>query len=380
MRIGILTLPLHENYGGILQAYALQQVLEGMGHDTLILDKRRRVELPLFAKYRHYLVKFIKNILLGQHETIKWDIEYNNMLETIRQYTYPFLQKYMRRVELDGCYSTIDQECFDAIVVGSDQIWRPGYFSKDDLPNVYLFFAKDWDIKRISYAASFGTDEWEYTPEQTAICGALLRRFDAVSVRESSAVSLCKEHFNVDAQHVLDPTMLLDAAHYITLFQQAKTPMSEGDLMCYILDSSEAKDSLVQCVASTYGLTPFSVNSKYEVPDAPLEEKIQPPVEKWLRGFYDANYVITDSFHACVFSILFKKPFIVYGNKHRGMARFHSLLAMFGLNDRLVTTLDEASAIISRPIDWDSVHTRLSEWRQKSRDFLFAALVNVRQS
>lgn len=374
MRIGILTLPLHENYGGILQAYALQKVLEGMGHDTLILDKARRVELPLLTKFYQYAVRTVKNILLNSKLTIRYDKAYNYTIEVVRQYTYPFLLKHTKRLELHEGYALLHQGQFDAIVVGSDQIWRPKYIWYAPLEIVYLSFAKDWDIKRISYAASFGTDEWEYTPEQTAECGNLLRCFDAVSVRESSAVSLCKQHFNVDAQHVLDPTMLFDAAHYTALFQKAGTPKSEGNLMCYILDSSGTKEALVQSIASIYNLTPFSVNSKYEVPDAPLEEKVQPPVEFWLRGFYDAEYVITDSFHACVFSILFKKPFIVCGNKHRGMGRFHSLLTMFDLEDRLVTTLDEASAIISRPINWDGVYTRLTEWRKVSMDFLLSSL------
>lgn len=374
MKIGILTLPLHNNYGGILQAYALLETLKSMGHRPILIDNSGTIKLPILTKYYRYAVRTAKNILLNSNLTIRYDKEHNYPIKVMRQHTYRFLKKYISRIDLQGSYTLLKKSRFDAIVVGSDQVWRPRYFWHAPLSDAFLAFAKDWDIKRISYAASFGSEEWEYTPGQTAECGDLLRRFDAVSVRESSAVSLCKEHFNVDAQHVLDPTMLLDASHYITLFQQAKTPVSEGDLMCYILDSSKEKEALVQSVSSTFSLTPFSVNSKYEVPDAPLEEKIQPPVEKWLRGFYDAKYVITDSFHACVFSILFKKPFIVYGNKHRGMARFQSLLAMFGLEDRLVTTAEEASVVICRLIDWDTVYTRLDEWRQKSRDFLTAAL------
>lgn len=372
MRIGILTLPLHNNYGGILQAYALQKVLKDMGHAPVVLDNSRMISLTFFTKWYRYAVRLAKNILLNSQLVVRYDKKHNYPIKVMRKHTYPFLRKYVKRIDIHGNCMVLKDSDFDAIIVGSDQIWRPMYV--DPIANAYLDFARDWTIKRISYAASFGSEDWEYTPEQTAECGSLLRCFDAVSVRESSAVSLCKAHFNVDAQHVLDPTMLLDASHYITLFQQAKTPVSEGDLMCYILDSSEEKEALVQSVVSTYSLTPFSVNSKYEVPDAPLEEKIQPPVETWLRGFYDAKYVITDSFHACVFSILFKKPFIVYGNKNRGMARFHSLLAMFGLEDRLVTTPDGASAIISSPIDWDRVNTRLAEWRQKSFDFLISAL------
>lgn len=377
MNIGIITLPLHENYGGIMQAYALQKVLEDMGHNTLIIDKNRIIELPLFTKYRHYLIKIVKNIILAKHNTIKWDKEYNKKIEIRRKYTYPFIKKYIKRIELKETYSTLKREDFDTLIVGSDQVWRPMFFYLEPLENAFLSFAQDWDIKRISYAASFGTDEWEYTPEQTEKCGVLLQRFDAVSVRESSAVSLCKEHFGVDAYHVLDPTMLLDADDYISLFQTAETPVSEGELMCYILDNSEQKSALIRRVVDTSNLTPFTVESDHGEFDKSSVDEVQPPVEKWLRGFYDAKYVITDSFHACVFSILFMKPFIVYGNKYRGMARFQSLLTMFGLQDRLVTTPDEALAIINNPIDWTAVHTRLSEWREKSRDFLYGALTSL---
>ncbi|MBR5148260.1 MAG: polysaccharide pyruvyl transferase family protein [Bacteroidaceae bacterium] len=374
MKIGILSLPLHNNYGGILQAYALQKVLENMGHTVTIIDRTLTIKLPILTKYYRYAVRLVKNILLNSKLTVRYDKEYNYPIEFMRQHTYPFLLKHMSRLELHGDYVALDANKFDAIIVGSDQVWRPIYFWHAPLTDAYLSFAKDWDIKRISYAASFGTDVWEYTPEQTIECGALLRRFDAVSVRESSAVSLCNTHFGVVAEHVLDPTLLLDVSYYTALFQTAGTSSSEGDLMCYVLDPSDEKSALVRSVADTFNLTPFAVNSKYEDPNAPLEEKVQPPVEKWLRGFYDAKYVITDSFHACVFSILYQKPFVVYGNKHRGIARFHSLLAMFGLEDRLVTNPEDAQDVIARPIDWTYVNSQLTEWRKKSLNFLTSSL------
>lgn len=374
MRIAVLSLPLVDNYGGILQAYALQKILEEMGHEVVFLDMDRIVKLPLLTRWRHYTIKLMKNIIFNAHETIKWDREYNKEIEVKRKYTYLFLQKYIKRIELHRSYSELGKNSFDAIVVGSDQVWRPRFFWHAPLVDAYLAFAKEWDVKRISYAASFGTDEWEYTSKQTIECCRLLKRFNAVSVRESSAVLLCKQQLGVDAQHVLDPTMLFDAEYYIALFKQANTPISEGDLMCYILDSSEQKCELIDFVSETLSLNPFYVDFKYEISVDYQKEKVKSPVEEWLRGFYDAKFVVTDSFHACVFSILFKKPFVVYGNKYRGMARFHSLLSMFGLEDRLVTTLDEASAIISRPINWDGVYTRLTEWRKRSKDFLIKNL------
>ena len=116
------------------------------------------------------------------------------------------------------------------------------------------------------------------------------------------------------------------------------------------------------------GYIPFCVNSRIEEWDAPIQECIQPPVEEWLRGFYDAEFVVTDSFHACVFSILFNKPFIVIGNEGRGIARFESLLKTFGLEERLVITnnLDLPSSIFSPP----NALNMISDLRDISYKFL----------
>ena len=370
MKIGILTLRLHNNYGGILQAYALQKVLQQMGHDVTLIDKSRFIKLPFFKKYPSYFKRLIKNVLFHSNLVVRWDKKYNDDMNVISINTYPFLLKHIKRIEVNNDYSNIKQDDFDAFVVGSDQVWRPKYFGQAIIPRAYLSFAKEWNVKRISYAASFGTEDWEYTEEQTTECKELIELFDAISVRESSAVELCEKHFDTSAMHVLDPTMLLDASDYIKLFEEANTPQSPGSLMCYILDENKEKQEVVSCIEQTLHLKSFSVNSKYEVADAPMEERIQPPVEAWLRGFNDAEFVITDSFHACVFSILFEKPFIVYGNKNRGMARFHSLLSIFGLENRLITNSEDALRVINEPINWEAVNVKKKEWQEKSYDFL----------
>lgn len=370
MRIGIITLPLHNNYGGILQAYALQKVLQKSGHDAMVIDRERCIQLPTYRKYFSYCKRLIKKIIKDRNLTIQWDKVYNHNINIMRKNTYPFLLKHINRIVIKKNYNELNSYEFDAFVVGSDQVWRPWQFGENRIYDAFLSFYHNQEIKRISYAASFGTEEWEYTPAQTNECKSLIKKFDAVSVREDSAVKLCKEHFDVDALHVLDPTMLLNAEEYINLFESAATPKSKGTLMCYILDADANKDKLITNVATTLNLKPFSVNSKYEIPNAPIEERIQPPVEEWIRGFYDAEYIVTDSFHACVFAILFKKPFIVYGNKERGMARFLSLLKIFGLEDRLVLNAQNAERAIDKPIDWNTVDIKLTEWRKKSLDFI----------
>ena len=369
MKVGIITLQLHNNFGGILQAYSLQQVLKKIGHNAILIDKSRYISLgPWYKKYSIYVKRAIRKHLFGDNIVVKADVAINNETKAISTHTECFIDKYIDKIFTKD-FSNIKKEDFDAFIVGSDQIWRPQYFFSK-IENAYLEFAKDWDIKRIAYAASFGTDEWEYDEEQTTNCAALIKKFDAISVRESSATVLCKEKFGAAALHILDPTMLLTKEDYIELFKTAGTPQSEGNLFCYILDKGEKTCSIIDGISKDKVLSPFYVNSRYEDPNAPLEERIQQPVEKWLRAFYDAEFVITDSFHACVFSIIFNKPFIVYGNKERGMARFESLLKMFGLEERLVSSHSDVNKVLQTPIDWDSVNTIHKQMREKSLSFL----------
>ena len=369
MKIGIIALELRYNFGGILQAYALQKVLRNLGHDVIHVDKIMEVSLgPWYKKYPIYIKRSICKYILGKNIIIKADIEQNRISNAIAKNTDLFIGKYIRKIRIKD-FSNFKEEDFDVIIVGSDQVWRPKYFFSK-IENAYLDFAKEWKIKRIAYAASFGTEEWEYTEEQTNNCATLLKKFNAVSVRESSAVHLCNDNFGVKAEHVLDPTMLLSKEDYIKLFKDYNAAQSDGNLFCYILDEGEEKKSIIDCVAKEKVLKPFYVNSRYDDHNAPLEERIQQPVEKWLRAFYDAEFVITDSFHACVFSIIFNKPFIVYGNRERGLARFNSLLSIFGLEERIVLTKEEATKAISEPINWKKVNESHREWKEKSMSFL----------
>lgn len=358
-------MPLHTNYGGILQAYALQTILERMGHEVTVTDIPYRVSLPVWKWPYSYPKRIIRKYLLGKKDRIFFERYCNRTYPVISRYTQAFIDRYIHRTMVKDL-SLLKEEDFDAFVVGSDQVWRPLY-SPYPIERAYLDFASRWKVKRIAYAASFGTADWEYTAEQTRRCGELVKKFDAVGVREETGVSLCREHLGVDAVHVLDPTLLLDADDYKRLVERSGVSPSKGNLLCYILDETEEKWNLVSRLANEKGLVPFRGNSRVEDWTAPLEQRIQPPVEQWLRGFMDAELVVTDSFHACVFSILFHKPFVVVGNKERGLARVESLLGMFGLRDALYTG-DAAQGVVG--VDWERVDECLKEWRKRSEHVL----------
>lgn len=369
MKIAILTLPLHNNYGGILQAYALQTILERMGHDVKVLSRDKKYKITPFF----WLVKVPSRIVrrvLGKKVGILNETHYNKVQEQIRINIEPTINQYVHR-DKRYLYQICEND-YDCYVVGSDQIWRPRYIAstlKSTVENAFLGFAKDWKVKRISYAASFGTDEWEYTLEQTKSVCELIQKFDAVSVRESSAKDLCSKYLEVRVEHVLDPTMLLSKDDYIFAFKIGQEPKSEGNLMTYVLDYTEEKHDFIKSVAKEKGLIPFSVGARFDDWSAPIEERIQPRLQKWLRGFYDAEFVITDSFHACVFSILFGKPFIAIGNASRGLSRFESLLGLFGLEKNLISDY----SMYNRGYDYsisESAYQMLDQWREKSMFYL----------
>lgn len=362
MKIGILTQPLRYNMGGLLQNYAMQQVLKSLGHKSVTLDPDR---------YQHVsnlvIVKRIILRLCGHKTPIFIESGQNRVVRIKGKNTDKFIKRYINCL----CYQNSKQlksTDYDALIVGSDQVWRPLY-NGNRLGTMYLDFSDGWDVKRIAYAASFGTDEWEYTEEQRVKYGAFLKQFDLVSVREKSAVQICKDRFDVDAVHVLDPTLLLSKDDYIRIIEREKEPKSAGDLLVYFLDNTADKKLFEEKVKNDYSLTPFYVNN-----DVSNHETVpQIPVSRWLRGFWDAKVVITDSFHACVFAIIFNKPFILYANMERGFARFQSLFELFELKDCMIFNSGEYNNL---PLfDFDKINDNLTMLQKKSIGILEHALL-----
>lgn len=370
MKIAILTLDLQTNFGGILQAYALQTVLERMGHEVVHLQAKHSrlhnpVVMPLVWCKRLYRKYFQGDRQLPIFENpYKW----------AGKNTDRFISSNLncRFLAPEEWNEGLARE-YDVIVVGSDQVWRPNYTS--DVTRFFTAFLGHSDICRIAYAASFGVDVNEFSDEQLACGREYLKLFSAISVREESGIRLCKELFDVQACQVLDPTMLLRREDYQRFTSTA--PQSPGNLMVYVLDRTEEKDAFISGFAEKRGLVPFYANSKTEIPwdvDIPIGERKQPPLETWLRGFADAEFVLTDSFHACVFSILFHKPFGVFVNLERGLSRIESLLRPLGLMDRCIT---DAPVDLDRSIDWKLIDNVLMQKAESSMEFLKQGLNRI---
>ncbi len=370
-KIAILTQPLVTNYGGILQAYALQKVLEDFGHEVVTLNTTNNGHSSLkifFLQLKQKLFKHHNNLILNksQHKCISAN-------------SSEFIKKNIKLTDLIGKSLKIEsffgRNKFDSVIVGSDQVWRPKY--SPNIYNYYFDFLKDDDkTRKITYAASFGTENWEYSEEETLRCKELVRKIDAVSVRENSGIDLCKKYLDRDVNFVLDPTLLLDKTHYAQLFSDAIPVPNKGSVYTYILDRTEEKKAIINIVCKHKNLEEeFSQPKKALIDNAhigfQLEEFIYPPVENWIKGFYDADFVVTDSFHGVVFSLIFNKNFIAIGNTRRGLARFKSILSVFGLESRLVLNRkDLTEELLTSRIDFKKVNEIKETLKRESILFL----------
>lgn len=373
-KVAILTQPLGHNYGGIVQNFALQQVLKRLGYDPETIHIRLKANYILAAqkksKYPHFYY-FLLNETKHRFEGKRIILPTKYYFRYIHKHTFAFIKS---NLKISKIFTDTDQlklyfntKKYGNVVVGSDQVWRPSY--SPNIYNYYLDFILDQpNINKISYAASFGTNEWEYTEEQTQNCKKLVKEFHKVSVRESGGQQLCLDKLEIQSEIVLDPTLLLTAKDYKKFFNSKS---KEKGLYYYILDEALEKEKILKEAEKILNLKSFSYQIKKhysKVKDADPSEYQIPKVENWLKGFHDASFVVTDSFHGMVFSIIFKKPFIVLINKDRGADRFLSLLKMLNLEERILNgNLEE---LIKKPINYNEVHTKLEELKKTSMNFL----------
>lgn len=354
MKIGILTHPLQNNYGGILQNYALQTILLRMGHQPLTL---RVGNSPWY--YRKWMLSIGKTLLkkcIGLNATF---FESPHAREKRRSGMERFINTYIQATPRQKWYNKkqLRKNGIECLLVGSDQVWRPSY--NQHVEDHFLRFASDVNLLKVAYAASFGSDQWEFTPEQTAECRQLIQQFKAVSVREKRGVTFCRKYLDCKAEWVLDPTFLLSVDDYLSLCTHISP--SAPFVFAYILDDTPTKRNFCEQIATNAGLPlRFVTDSTRTAEDSP---------ERWLACFRDATLVITDSFHGTVFSLIFEKDFLTFCNSNRGKARFDSLVEIFGIDNHIVSQNDSLPSNIPH-LDITQIHACLEKEKLYSLDYL----------
>lgn len=358
--IGLLTMPILDNYGGIIQVAALYHILEKAGHRPFLLDKR----------YNQSKGKVLVKRILRRNPLYKL-FDFNNHtrrrkhLEKISDFIDLYFKNRTRQVFNEAQLKEVSRQ-FDTIIVGSDQVWRYKYV-KENYRHYFLNFTTS-NQKRVSYAASFGVDFWEGSEDTIKQVRTLLNEFDAVSVREDVGMAICRDTFDYHGSVlVLDPTFLPDVSFYDSIIGLEEINKKVG-LFNYVLDVSENKKKIIERVGVLRGLNVSSVNQD----GAPKGDK-KPSLSEWLYHLRNADFVITDSFHGTVFSIIFNKQFIAIGNRQRGVSRFTSLLKQLGLESRLIfeEDKDKLDALLQNSIDYESVNDKLRKAKSDSTSFLF---------
>lgn len=329
------------NFGNRLQNYALQQVLKSQKCSVKTLHRNRKIS-GCKAKLK-LCIQSILQTKASKFRRFNSYIEFSNIV--IGRDDYP--------QELP--------EQFDYFIVGSDQVWNPHYdfvAGKCDL----LAFAKP--EQRISYAASFGVDE--IPDEKKKVYTENLSQFKALSVREKKGAEIIKELTGREAQVVLDPTMLLTSEQWSKVERKSKFTPKNKYVLVYSLGekSADFKNSIKRYAKEMeiFDIRTIQKNGR-EIPVGPAE---------FLYLIHYAELILTDSFHASVFSVLYQKRFITYKRTGIDMSsRIVSLANYIGAKDKLD---GDNNLDCSNGLDYVLVDQLIEREREKSIDFLKKAL------
>lgn len=360
MKIALLNLPFDNNYGGNLQRYALVKVLQYMGHDVVHIYLKNRCFLPWYIKPYSYIKRIIKRFVLGQDIYILCEKYQNEKMERIYDIIYPFYDKYIPHTSPVETIKEIKQVCkngFDVYIVGSDQVWRKNMTKMIGIENYFFKFLDNNGAKRVAYAVSMDTSFGEFNSYDIRRLSKLYAKFDAVSVRELSALKQLDIYGwnTVKAEITLDPTLLLSPDNYLVLINNKTTSdLTSGKVFAYVLDQTSDKLQIVEGKAKSMGTEYLLLGI----------ENSDTTIEQWLSNIYHSLFVVTDSYHGIVFSILFNKPFMFLGNERRGNFRIDSLLSLLGIED-----------IDNCEFEWQKYNDKLSELRKQSFKFLHNALI-----
>lgn len=355
MIISLLTIWHIGNYGAELQTYCTVKILERLGH------KVRVIRYDLSEENSNTTLKlktFVFNVVTGlMPASLKSHIFWWKHIPSTRKYK-----------SVSDLYSNVPKA--DAYLVGSDQVWNID-ITKESAPLYFLDFVKT-DAKRISYASSFGSDEWHGDENITVLAKNALKSFTAISCREKSGVRLLNDIFQIKGKCVIDPTLLVEDFKELTgIITQRET------LLYYPLSPNEEVELFCKDLSKELGLIFKQANKKTIIGHNMLWDK--PSVPQWLRSIGEARFVITPSFHGLTtsiqlhrnFAVLMTEPIIIERS-----ARVRDLLTELGLSNRIFFSIDDfrQSKIWESEIDYCKIDAKLAELRNKSLQYLIASL------
>lgn len=339
------------NYGSVLTYYSLYRTIESFGKSALMVSKIAAKDGDTHLREDHAL-RFAR-----------------------------------RHLNLSKVYEPSNTKDLSSIantfVIGSDQVWNYGV-SPVAGRAFYLDFVPD-NKRKISYAASFGHAK-DFAPDGVRTeLSQLFRRFNAISVREDSGVTLAGQCYGVEAKQTIEPIFLTASEEYLKLAEHSERNVSEPYLVAYVLDPTPEKREAIKYLCRKLNLKPriildgwshlFAENKAKMGMDDAVEEGIE--TYDFLKLYANASYVFTDSFHGTCFALKFNKPYATIGNRRRGIARFDSLFRQIGNRDRF--TLDAKDIVADgdrflAPMNFAPLNKKLDMQVSDSKAWLKEAL------
>jgi hypothetical protein len=368
--IGLITFYRPINHGAVLQALSLQKVLNGMGYQAELIDYR----FPRIERYRRIFRPEEYRALLSHPKKVLRrvcaDALYGPARIAQRRAFERFTHSWLRLSE--RMYTTKDalaEYCqqYDIYVVGSDLVWNPEM--TEGLDSVcFLDFVQDKVNKRlISYASSIGTEQVgeQYLP----LYRKMLKNFDAISVREASAVRILQPLTSTPVTHVLDPSLLTTAEDWYEMIPPI--PKQNKYVLSMMLEYSPLLIRTVAELADKENLEIVHLDLKNYYGNRKTTSVYSAGPDEFLMWISGAEHVVTNSFHGCAFALIFHRELWCIPHTLRGV-RMTELLNSLGLSERIVT--DEKAAIHSETIDYQAVEKRLRGRRDTSMQYLYRAL------
>ena len=374
-KIGILTFHCADNYGAVLQCLGQQEFLISQGYDVKIINYHPQYLLDKHSILVNPIVRFkeYKNLNQGINSTIKKTTK--SILENVyfpkrvtRKMNFSkYRKKYLKQTKQVNNLIEVNElvKDYDVLICGSDQIWN-NQMSNEEFDKVFFLKFDSGNFRKVSYAASAGSIINEYDKNKFI---ELINEFDNISVREEKLLNQVNNWTNKNAELVLDPSMLLTGEQWSNYIDEKK--VNGKYILVYCLEKNEKMFDLITEIYKRLNIKIIEIDMRRRLN---IEGKVLSTINpgEFLSLIKNSEFVVTNSFHGTVFSILYKKNFVSIPHLKLG-ERMRTLLTILNLEDKLITDKSMIENAFTK-IDYEEVDKKLQILRSKSIDYLIGAI------
>lgn len=361
MRIGILTFHRANNFGAVMQAYALQRYLMSCGHEALIIDYRCKAIERQYDIVNPRILWSRKNVMISLKNYLQRILNCRSLYQKRIGFEH-FRQNHLILTEPVNCLNQAKE--FDAYISGSDQVWNI-YITGGVDQSYFLFDLSSNNAKRIAYAVSSSDDVSVFDSHFSEIL-SYISKFDSISVREDSLKEYLAPRVKQDVRVCVDPCFLLNAKDFDVLAK--KENVAKPYILVYQMTRVDVADVVAEALARKYGLDVIFYYGG-TAPHKRNHSVIKDPLD-FLGKIKGAEMILTTSFHGIVFSTIFEKKFWAFN--YDGNERQRNVLNLLKLQNRMVDSVDDVPWM--EEIDYTDVHRALYNVVEESKRFLLESL------